>query len=595
VTDYDGRVDALEVLVGHREADLAMVNGRVVDVWAGEVRPGGVAVVGSTIVAAGDVGAYIGERTTVIDAGGGYLTPGLIETHMHLYESNLNATELARVLLPHGTTALPEAMYGGGQIGGLEAVRFFVEELRRTPITVLLQVPVLGYLQNLELGLPAGPNSLDGDDLRAVQAWPGCVGLEEPPFIPMVEKDPVVRDLTERALAAGQVIMGHGAGLVGPELEAYAAMGITADHEAVTAEEALARIRAGMMVSMRESCVARNQVELQRAITEHGAGTHHFMFCTDVLDPVEAARVGHIDQSIRLAVQGGIDPVAAVQMATVNAARYYRVDHRLGSLAPGRQADILIVDDLAAFGVRSVVARGELVVVDGEVVAPLQRPLYPAFLRDTVRLHRPAEAATFAVPAPDGATDVLARVIGGDNLVSDERHLRLPVVDALVECDVGQDVIKLAMLDRHGADAPAAVAFLQGHGIRRGAIGTTYNPMYHNVLVAGVDDEALATAANALAEMGGGFVAVDGDEVVGVPLELCGLMSDEPASEFIGAMERLYAKASALGCSMQSPFHNLAFTAVCGELPFLKLAHGGLFDVQQRRRLPTIVADEALV
>jgi adenine deaminase len=595
VTGYDGRVDALEVLVGHREADLAVVNGRVVDVWAGDVRPGGVAVVGSTIVAAGDVAAHIGGRTTVIDAGGAHLTPGLIETHMHLYESNLNATELARVLLPHGTTALPEAMYGGGQIGGLEAVRFFVEELRRTPITVLLQVPVLGYLQNLELGLPAGPNSLDGDDLRAVQRWPGCVGLEEPPFIPMAEKDPVVRDLMERALDAGQVVMGHGAGLVGTELEAYAAMGITADHEAVTAEEALARIRAGMMVSMRESCVARNQIELQRAITEHGASTHHFMFCADVLDPVEAAHVGHIDQSIRLAVHGGIDAVAAVQMATVNAARYYRVDHRLGSLAPGRQADILIVDDLAAFGVRSVIAKGELVVADGEVVAPLQRPLYPAFLRDTVRLHRPADAATFAVPAPHGTGDVLARVIGGDSLVSDERHLRLPVVDGFVECDVDQDVIKLAMLDRHGADAPAAVAFLQGYGIRRGAIGTTYNPMYHNVLVAGVDDEALATAANALAEMGGGFVAVDGDEVVGVPLELCGLMSDEPASEFIPAMERLYAKASELGCSMQSPFHNLAFTAVCGELPFLKLAHDGLFDVQQRRRLPTLVADEALV
>jgi adenine deaminase len=595
VTDYDGRVDALEVLVGHREADLAVVNARVVDVWAGDVTPGGVAVIGSTIVAAGDVAAHIGERTTVIDAGGAHLTPGLIETHMHLYESNLNATELARVLLPHGTTALPEAMYGGGQIGGLEAVRFFVEELRRTPITVLLQVPVLGYLQNLELGLPAGPNSLDGDDLRAVQGWPGCVGLEEPSFIPMAEKDPVVRDLMDRALDAGQVVMGHGAGLVGPELQAYAAMGITADHEAVTAEEALARIRAGMMVSMRESCVARNQVELQRAITEHGASTHHFMFCADVLDPVEAARVGHIDQSIRLAVRGGVDPVAAVQMATVNAARYYRVDHRLGSLAPGRQADILIVDDLAAFGVRSVIAKGELVVADGEVVAPLQRPLYPAFLRGTVRLHRPADAATFAIPAPDGAVDVLARVIGGDNLVSDERHLRLPVVDGFVECDVDQDVIKLAMLDRHGADASAAVAFLQGYGIRRGAIGTTYNPMYHNVLVAGVDDEALATAANALAEMGGGFVAVDGDEIVGVPLELCGLMSDEPASEFIPAMERLYAKARELGCSMQSPFHNLAFTAVCGELPFLKLAHDGLFDVQQRRRLPTLVADEALV
>ena len=589
------RVDALEVLLGHRRADLAVVNGRIVDVWTGDVRPGGVAVIGRTIVAAGDIEAHLGPATEIVDAEGAYLTPGLIETHLHLYESNLNATELARILLAHGTTALPEAMYGGGQIRGLEAVRFFIDELRRTPITVLLQVPVLGYLQNLELGLPSGPGSLDGNDLREVLGWEGCVALEEPPFIPLAEKDPVIRDLMERSLAAGQVVMGHGAGLTRTELEAYAASGVTADHEAVTADEALARIRAGMMVSMRESCVARNQVELQRAITEHGASPHHFMFCADVLDPVEASLVGHLDQSIRLAIRGGVDPIAAVQMATVNAARYYRVDHAMGSLTPGRQADILLVDDLEEFRVRSVVAKGEVVVRDGAIVADLVQPVYPAFLRDTVRLHQPATVDSFAVHADTDESEALVRVIGGENLVSDERHLRLPVSGGQVRADPEQDVIKLAMLDRYGTDAPAAVAFLQGYGIARGAIGTTYNPMYHNVLVAGTDDEDMATAANVLAEMGGGFVAVEGDEVVAVPLALCGLMSDQPAAEFIPAMERLYEKARQLGCTMESPFHNLAFTAVCGELPFLKLSHAGLFDVQRRKHLPTLVEDEALV
>jgi adenine deaminase len=589
IGSYPERVDALEVLLGARTADLAVTNGQIVDVWSGTTRPGGVAVVGTTIVAAGDVDGLIGNETTIVDAGGAFLTPGLIETHLHLYESNLNPTELAGVLLPHGTTALPEAMYGGGQIRGLEAVQFFIEELRRTPITVLHQVPVLGYLQNLELGLPGGPNSLDGDALRAVQAWDGCVAMEEPPFIPMAEKDPVVRDLMERTLASGQVVMGHGAGLADHELMAYAAMGVTADHEAVAAEEALARVRAGMMVSMRESCVARNQRELQRAITEHGASTHNFMFCADVLDPVEAARVGHIDQSIRVAIEGGVDPIAAVQIATINAARYYRVDHALGSLAPGRQADVLIVDDLERFAVRSVVAKGRLVVRDGEVVSEPVRPLYPAFLKNTVRLARPAEASTFAIAAPSDAGTATVRVIGGDNLVSDERHIELPVVDGKVAADVERDVIKLAMLNRYGVDAPAAIGFLQGYRLRRGALGTTYNPMYHNVLIAGVDDEDMATAANALAEMGGGFVAVADGEVTAVPLELCGLMSDRPAAEFISAMERLYEKAVELGCTMEAPFHNLAFTAVCGELPFLKLSHEGLFDVQKRAVLPLFV------
>lgn len=587
--DYAERVDALEVLTGARKADLAVVNGRIVDVWSGEIREGGVAVTGSTIVAAGDVDEFIGTETEVIDAGGSFLTPGLIETHLHVYESNLNPTELARILLPHGTTALPEAMYGAGQIRGVDAVRFFIDELRRTPISVIHQVPVLGYLQNLELGLPGGPNSLDGDALREVMSWDGCVGLEEPPYIPMAEKDPVVRDLMEKTLDSGQVVMGHGAGLQGHELTAYAAMGVTADHEAVTAQEALDRVNAGVMVSMRESCVARNQRDLQKAITEHGADTRNFIFCADVLDPVEGHRVGHIDQSIRVAIEGGVDPVAAVQMATVNAARYYRVDHFMGSLAPGRQADILIVDDLNDFSVRSVVAKGDLVVRDGEYVGDLQRPTYPAFLTDTVALAEPATAETFEVPAPDGASEVTVRVIGGDSLVSDERHISLPVANGLVAADTSQDVIKLAMLDRYAEDSEPAIAFLQGYELKSGALGTTYNPMYHNVLVAGVDDGDMAIAANALAEMGGGFVAVDGGEVTAVPLNLCGLMSDQAAEEFIPAMEELYAKVEAMGCTMEAPFHNLAFTAVCGELPFLKLAHKGLFDVQKRELLPMFV------
>ncbi len=586
---YPERVDAMEILTGSRKADRAVTNGQIVDVWSGEVRSGGVAITGSTIVAAGEIDDFIGPQTEVIDAGGRFLTPGLIETHLHVYESNLNPTELARILLPHGTTVLPEAMYGPGQIRGVDAVRFFIDELRRTPITVLHQVPVLGYLQNLELGLPGGPNSLDRDALLQVMEWDGCVGLEEPPFIPMVEKDPVVRELMEKTLNAGQVVMGHGAGIQGHQLTAYAAMGITADHEAVTAEEALARINAGIMVSMRESCVARNQQELQRAITEHGASTHNFMFCADVLDPVEADKVGHIDQSIRVAIEGGVDPVAAVQMATINAARYYRVDHFLGSLAPGRQADILIVDDLNQFSIESVIAKGELVVEAGSYVGRLDRPTYPAFLKDTVRLSRPAEAATFEVDAPEGVGEITVRVIGGDSLVSDERHIALPVVDGKVVADTGQDVIKLAMLDRYAEDDQPAIAFLQGYELKRGAIGTTYNPMYHNVLVAGVNDQDMAIAANALAAIGGGFVAVEDGQVTAVPLELCGLMSDRPASEFIPAMEELYAKVEELGCTMEAPFHNLAFTAVCGELPFLKLAHKGLFDVEKRVLLPMFV------
>jgi adenine deaminase len=569
---------------------MIIVNGRVVNVSNGTISPGGVAIAGEHIAAVGAVEGLAGQGTTVLDAGGAFLTPGLIETHMHAYESNLNPTELAALLLARGTTALPEAMYGPGQIRGIEAVRFLVDELRRTPMNVLLQVPVLGYLQNVELGLPGSPHGLTGEDLHAILDWDGCVGLEEPPFIPMAEKEPVIAALLDKTLDRGKVVMGHGAGLDPIQLAAYAAMGVTADHEAVSAQEALDRIAVGMMVSMRESVVARNQRELQRAITEHGASPERFMFCADVLDPVIAARTGHLDESIRIAVQGGVDPIAAVQMATINAARYYRIDHWLGSLTPGRQADILLVDDLERFAVRSVLVKGRVVVRDGEVVARLQPPRYPAFMRDTVKLGLPVRAETFHVSAPSDAREVVVRVIGAETLVSDERRLPASTLDGAVVADPDRDIAKLAMLDRYGRPEPPAIGFLQGYGLKRGAIGTTYNPMYHNVLVAGVDDADMAVAANTLAAMGGGFVVAAGGAVVEqVPLPLCGLLSDAPADRFIADMEALYRAAQRLGCTMESPFHNLAFTGVCGELPSLKLSHLGPFDVPARRVLPALV------
>jgi adenine deaminase len=585
------RTDLVDSLHRKDPADVVVKNARIVDVMSGTVGEGGIAVQDGLIMSVGeDADGRVGDRTEVVDAAGRIVTPGLIETHLHAYESNLNMTEFARVLLKRGTTTVPEAMYGGGQIRGIEAVRFFIEELRRTPLNVLVQVPVLGYLQNIELGLPPGPFSLTGDDLLEVVDWESCVGLEEPPYIPILEKDPYILRAIETALQRGQVVMGHGAGLTGDELSAYAGSGVTADHEALTAEEALMRIRAGMLVSMRHSDVAYNQEELQTAITQHGADPHWFMFCADVLDPVRAADVGHLDESIRVAIRGGIDPIDAIRMATITPARYYRVDHRLGSLAPGRQADFVTVNSLEAFDVQDVFVKGLAVVREGEVVASLKRPVYPAFLRNTVSLAREVRPDDLKVAAPDGAPRARVRVIGAETLVSDERQIELSVVDGAVAADTGLDVLKIAMFDRYGRSAEPAIGFLQGYGLQRGALGTTYNPMYHNVVVMGTDDRDMAVAANHLAQIGGGFVAVEDGEVVGqLPLALCGLMSEEPAERALGQLRDLYAAVEGLGCRMPSPFHNLAFTCVCGELPYLKLSHLGLFDVVKREVLPTVI------
>jgi len=585
------RSEILDVLGGAAPADLVVVGGRVVDVNARTVREADLAVRAGRIAKVGDVSEHVGARTRVVDAGGRLATPGLIESHAHSYHANLSMTEYARVCLGRGTTAVAESFYGQGQIRGIEAVRFFYDELRRTPLGVLFLVPVLAYLQNLELGLPSTPGTVTGEELFEMLGWEGCVGLEEPPWIPILEREPVVTRLIEEALGRGLVVMGHAAALTEDELTGYASFGISADHECINAEEAVARVRHGMMVSFRETPIARNQRDVQRAVTEHGCDPSLFMFSSDVPDAVTFARVGHIDECIRIAVEGGIDPLDALRMGTINTARYYRVDHRMGSLAPGRDANILLVDDLEGFRVRTVIARGLVVVDDGAWVARLEQPIYPRFLRATVTLARPVEPSDFEIRASPGAERATVRVVGAETLLSDERRVELPVTEGAVLPDVERDVLKVAMIDRYGRRPAPATAFLQGYGLTRGAIGTSYNPFYNNVMLLGTNDADMALAANTVAELEGAFVAVADGEVLGaVALPLCGLLSDGGALEVVDALEELYRVVrEELGCTMPWPFHNFAFTAVVGELPRLKMSDRGLFDVTLREHLTTIV------
>jgi adenine deaminase len=572
-------------------ADLVIRNGNVVDVFRRRVRKAELAVRSGRIVRVGAVGDLIGNETRVLDAEGGFLTPGLIDTHAHCYHANLAPTEYARACLRCGTTAVAEGFYGQGQIRGIEAVRFFYDELRRTPLTVLFVVPVLAYLQNRAFGLPPTPEGVTGEELIEMLDWEGCVGIEEPPWVPIQEQEPVILRLVEETNRRGLAFMGHGAGLAGEDLAGYAAAGVTADHECITAEEAVARLEHGMMVSLRETPIARNQEPVQRAVTELGADPSLFMFSSDVPDAVTLARVGHVDEQIRIAIRGGIDPLDAVRMATLNAARYYRVEHRLGSLTPGRQADIVLVHDLQEFRPAAVIAKGMLV-AGGEDAVEFERPTYPAFLRHTVKLARPVTPADLRLDVDEQATRATVRVIGAESLLSDERRVELTVTGGAVDADVERDVLKIAMFDRYGRWDTPAIAFVQGHRLRRGALGQSYNPYFNDVMVVGTNDADMAVAANAVARLEGGFVAVaDGEVLAQVALPLCGLISDQPLDAVVPQLERLYAVAAdELGAAIPWPFHNLAFVALGGELPRLKLSDRGLFDVIERKVLPTVVA-----
>ncbi len=587
-----GREKLIDVGVGRVPADLVIRGGRLVNVHTAQIYPADVAIKGDRIAFVGDVGHTIGEKTKIINAKGKYLTPGLIDTHQHSYESQLNMTEYARALLLHGTTTVTEAFYGMGMIAGIEGIRFCLDELKRTPLRVLFLVPVLAYLQNRELGLPATPNAPTPSDLREMLSWPDCYGLEEPPCLPIVEKDPVFMDLFQAAVDKGKVITGHASELRGQELNAYIAAGASSDHESTSPEEALEKTRLGMRISAREGSGASDVSQVIKAITESKVDSRYFTFCGDIVEIPRLVRTGHLDYNIRLAIGSGVNPIAAVQIASVNAAEYLKAERDIGSIVPGKIGDILLVHDLPKFAVCTVIANGKIVVHDGDFIAKLERPQYPSSMYSTVRLKRPVVPRDFAIKSSKKKRKAKVRVIGvtEGSLITEERKVVLRVKDGYVEPDIEQDVLKIVMVDRYDRSEMIGKGFIQGLGIKEGAIGSTYNALYENVVVVGTNDCDMAFAVNEIARKGGGFIAVqEGSVRACLELPLFGLLSDESLEIALAKVEKLHNAVRDLGCSLKSPFHTLSFSCVAGEIGAVKLSHQGLYDVNRRRVIDTVV------
>ncbi|MBI4279484.1 MAG: adenine deaminase, partial [Armatimonadetes bacterium] len=336
----------IDVALGHAPADMVVKGGKFVNVLTAEIYPADVAIKGDRIAYVGNVEHTVGPATEIIDAGGFFVTPGLIDTHQHSYETHLNMTEYARLLLMHGTTSITEAFYGVCNVSGIEAVRFCLDEIKRTPLHIVFLQPSLSYIQNTSLGLPSTPEALTQAQLWEILDWPECRGLEEPPFPVVVEKDAFWLDMFEATLARGKIIMGHGTSITERELAAYLAMGAHCDHSGADREDALMKIRMGCRLNAREGSAARNLKRVVKALAEYRLDSRGFSFCGDEVEFLRIVRDGHVDYDIRLAVGQGVNPITAVQMATLNAAEVLNADVDLGMISPGKIADIVLVPDL---------------------------------------------------------------------------------------------------------------------------------------------------------------------------------------------------------------------------------------------------------
>lgn len=581
MTEKAGRRSLMAVASGKQPADMVIRNGKLVNVLSGEIYPADVALKGDRIAVVGDVQRTIGGNTRIIDAEGLYLLPGFIDAHIHIGGSHLTMTRWAETLLKNGTTAVATDCYDVGVVAGLRGIRFSLDEALQTPLKVLFAVPVVAYLQQRPFG---ATERIQPADLHEMLGWEETVGINEPPPDPILREDPVMMELFEKTLRMGKVVVGHASETADERLDAYLTMGPYSDHECLTGEEAVTKLRLGMSIMMREGSAAVDVAQVVRAITEYGMPSHLFTFCSDERDPVDLYNRGHLNFTVKKAIQQGLNPVTAIQIASINAARYYRKDHELGSITPGKLADIILTDGLSTLGLVKVIAGGEIVVEKGEYVGPVNQVTYPSFMKCEFNFGKKITVEDLAIRTASGKPEVTVRVAHAKDgtLLSERKSARLRVQEGKIQTDTGADIAKMAVVERHNATGQIGLAFVSGFGLKKGAFAQSYHPVNDNVVALGTNDRDMLAAIQELVRLGGGFVVVDGGKVTAsLRLPILGILSDEPLARVQDGFEKVIRAINDLGSPFQSPILSLAFMAMAYGIPTYKLSEYGLVDVEE--------------
>jgi adenine deaminase len=558
-----GLARRVAVARGDEPADLVVRGGTVLSVFTREWLEADVAIVDGFVAG---VGEYEGHET--IDAAGRFVVPGFIDAHMHIESTKLVVDELARLILPLGTTAIVADPHEIANVLGTDGVHWLHDASAGLQLEVFFMasscVPASAFespRRPLELG-----------DLEALMRRKRVLGLAEMMNFPGVIAG-AEHELAKLGLEGAEHVDGHAPGVLGKELQAYAAAGIRSDHEMLTVEEGRERLRAGVWLLIREASMARNLQALLPLVAEYGPS--RIAFCTDDRDPEDIADNGHVNGMVRDAVAAGIDPADAIVMASFHPALWHRLTQH-GALAPGYVADLLLLPDLEQFV-------PELVLKRGKRIEEPQPAAVPEWVRQTVRL-QPVSAADFAMPWDGGR----ARSIGlvADQIVTESLELEPRVVDRHIVSDPERDLVKLAVAERHLGTGRIGLGLVSGSGLRRGALASTVAHDAHNLVVVGADDDDMAFAAQRLAALGGGIVVVDGGRVVAeCPLPVAGLLSDQPLDVVVEQSRACNDAAQGLGWRGATPFLTLAFLAL-SVIPSLKLTDRGLVDVDRFELVP---------
>ncbi|NLS04418.1 adenine deaminase [Rhizobium sp. P32RR-XVIII] len=547
---------------GRIPADIVLKGGRFFDLVTGELVASDIAIGGDRIV--GTCGTY--EGATEIDVSGKIVVPGFIDTHLHIESSLVTPDEFDRCVLPYGVTTAICDPHEIANVLGEEGIRFFLDSSLETIMDIRVQlsscVPAT-HLETSGADLPIGK-------LLPFRDHPKVIGLAEFMNFPgVIHKDPVCMEKLE-AFQGGH-IDGHAPLLRGMNLNGYLSAGIRTEHECTTAAEALEKIRKGMHILVREGSVSKDLHALMPIITERLSP--YLALCTDDRNPLDIAEQGHLDYMIRTAIANGVEPLAIYRAASISAARAFGLMDR-GLVAPGWRADLAVIDSLERCKAEIVFSAGRR--VSDELFAT-RKPVAPVGL-DSVKA-RPVQAMHFGVPVAEGETPVIGVTPG--KIITEFRRHRLPVKGNQTDIDLVNDIIKVAVIERHGENGNHANGFVQGFGLKKGAIASTVGHDSHNICVVGVNEDDMALAANRLGEIKGGFVvAEDGKVTAEIALPVAGLMSLEPYEKVRDTLHHLRQAAFALGATLEEPFLQLAFLPL-PVIPHLKISDRGMVDVDR--------------
>jgi adenine deaminase len=582
----------VDVAMGRKHADLVIRKGTWVCVQSGEfVDATDIAIVDGHIAYVGpDASHTVGKDTVVINAGGKYLVPGLLDGHMHVESGMVTVTEFVRAVAPRGTTGMFVDPHEIANIFGLKGVKLMVDEAQKQPIHVWVQMPSC---------VPSAPGmetpgaSIGPEDVAEAMTWPGIIGLGEMMNFPGVfNGDKKMLEEMAATHAANKTIGGHYASPdLGLPFHGYVAGGAEDDHEGTRLEDSIARVRQGMKSMLRYGSSWHDVAAQVGAVTRNKLDPRRFILCTDDSHAQTLTQEGHMDRVLRHAIEHGLSPMTAIQMCTINTAEHFGLTRELGMIAPGRWADVLIVGDLRNFRAEAVIAKGQVIAQNGKWQVELPDVKHPKWVTDSVHLKRPLKPEDFKINVESRKSKVKVNVIGVIENQAPTRHLTfdLEPVNGELLADTKRDLAKIALVERHEGTGRIQLGLVSGFGFtRKCGIASTVAHDSHHMIVVGTDEASMAAAAQSLARSGGGqAVALDGEVIARVELPIAGLMSNERADAVAEKAASVLRGFMQCGCELNNPNMQLSLLALV-VIPELRISDLGLVDVTKFEFVPLL-------